>query len=346
MQEILQSISEVQIQLRKAIHLISQIEQKIIGNQQKPLDTSIPLRIKIKSNKRTTNLPTSEKFKILSKSLAGRFILDLEEDELSYFLEYEALQELYNARIDFNTGQANGVEIFKKYMPKRNALSGSLQASYDEQFQRIYYHILANSFFTDFHGKPEPSLVFLMAIAMAESIAEAPHLVEEVLTKISQGYFVTIKQNEIKIKSKDFRSSKIQVSLKWMRIDLNLRSFLTSFIIPGASDKFMNHKLSFFLKSYEKIRGIEGVPIYMDHNDAASFIKIRERYLKNYRMHGITPNGWNQKILEKLDDFWNKLSELFLSGRFGARKIALESPELYGILSRYYVRRYRGLGSE
>ena len=327
------------------------------------------------------NLSADELFAYYSDTPEGQAILERERAHYDIYntsgvlignsLDNPRFQELFVARVRYNRGEG-GVELFEAFMPVRSSLDAAGRAEYDLQLERILSHVQNNSVVLGegsmslgpFDNIPvpqamDPSLQFLIASGLAEVVGNNPELVGRVLSDLDRGWAVSVDGSHLDdgvVGSYDAQR-RGESWESWLHSDhagitFDLHALLGSYVDPHDRDDIVGHEIAHSLDAYNSSRGgngTDGVPSNMDENDREIFLGIRHEYFTSYinagfpSGPGVTHLGLQVYAFTNPEEFWAEVSEEFLSGQDAAAKIHSESPELYGVLSRFYDIQYPGL---
>ncbi len=285
------------------------------------------------------------------QSVEARAITDRESDFMDRLnsnnygrLNATNYQEILDARAQYNLGQGDPMELFSKYMPNRAALGGDDLIAYDAQFHRILEH-MDNTTVLDDGLTADPSLKFILAASLAEVLAQSPRLVDVVLKDINQGWHISNDNSHFDDPDHvGLYNSSTRKKWPWSsrryygKITLSLGSTLESFVNADDSWDILAHEVAHSIDRYGG-RSTDGIPGIMDSNDAATFIEVRNEFFASNAATG-SVNGLREYAYENEKEFWATASARFLGGQDSAQDIYDNSPELYGVLSRFYEMEY------
>jgi len=288
---------------------------------------------------RETLLAEGKVFEYYSTSEEGQAILE-REAAIAGQLNSTDYQDIFVARAQYNSGEGDPMELFSEYMPNRAALGGDDLIAYDAQLHRILDH-MENTTVLDDGLTADPSLKFIMAASLAEVLAQSPRLVDVVLSDINQGWHISNDNSHfddpdhVGLYSSSTRKKWIWSSRRYYgKITLSLGSTLESFVNPDDSWDIIAHEVAHSIDRYGG-RRTDGIPGIMNSSDAATFVNVREEFFASNAATG-SVNGLREYAYENEKEFWATASARFLGGQDSAQDIYDNSPELYGVLSRFY----------
>lgn len=277
---------------------------------------------------------TAELFDYYSNTNEGQAILSAEG---AYFTPTQEVdQRLFIARVLFNRGQG-GVELFAEFMPDRDALldDPNALAAYDTQLNRALTHVKDDSHVSETGLTLDPSLQFLIASAVTEAIGQNPDLVSKVLDDLDRGWIIEYDFGNFgglySQKKPLFQSQKAWISL-------SLSSFLIAFVRPHRLYAVMPHELAHSLDSY-RTDGLDGIPTGMDTTDVQILTRERSNLFADFAATS-NKNGLRDYAFENTKEFFAEISANYLSSETSARAVWNASPEIFGVLQRYYGLNY------
>ena len=244
-------------------------------------------------------------------------------------------QRLFVARVKYNRGEG-GTELFSEFMPNRTALLGQPAelASYDAQLELVLDHVMSDSKVSE-DGKPlDPSLQFIVASGLTEVIGHNPDLVGRVLADLNRGWRIELEHDE----GGTYTWEKPLFQSVKSKIHYQLDRLLISYSNPDDLYELVGHEIAHSLDGY-RTTGLDGIPSRIASSDKTILLEERSRLFTTYRETGYT-SGLAEYAYTNNKEFWAELSEFFLSGSDGATLIRTVSPELYGVLSRFYALTY------
>jgi len=285
---------------------------------------------------RQTQLEEGRLFEYYSTSSEGADLLS-REAAISGLLNSPNYQDIFVARVQYNMGEGDPMELFSEYMPNRAALGGEDLITYDAQLHRILQH-MNNTTILDDGLTADPSLKFIMAANLAEALGHSPGLVDRVLRDINRGWHVTMDGSHIngyngyyRFWEPPFRSDRAKISLR-------LDEVLLDFEDQTGRMNTLVHEVAHSIDRYRR-DDLDGIPTYMDRNDAISLVTVRNEFFATKAATG-SFSGLREYSYTNSAEFWADSSAYFLSGQEGAQRIYDNSPELYGVLSRFYEKEY------
>ncbi|ASJ70373.1 zinc-dependent peptidase [Granulosicoccus antarcticus] len=251
-------------------------------------------------------------------------------------------QALFVARTRFLRDEG-GIELFEAFMPRRTALlDDPVQlAEYDAQFDKMLNHV-SNSRTSRSGGIPaselDASLRVLIAADAAEAFGHSPRLIDMVISDLDRGWSVA---NDIPGRGGQYEYwQPIFKSVKG-HITLGLGSWLGSFADPNDSYDVVAHEMVHSLDGFGN-NGLDGLPASTSAEDRAAFINIRDELYDDYNSDTPTRRYTPEMAYAFTDkfEFLARFSEIFLTNTASAETVKAVSPELYGILSRFYDTNY------
>ncbi len=275
-------------------------------------------------------------FENYSTSPEGAELLS-REAAISGLLNSPNYQNIFVARVQYNMGEGDPMELFSEYMPNRAALGGDDLIAYDAQLHRILQH-MNNTTILDDGLTADPSLKFIMAANLTEALGHSPGLVDRVLRDINRGWHVTMDGSHINGYNglynwwePPFRSDRAKITLKLEEVLLDFEDQ------PGRMNTLV-HEVAHSIDRYRR-GDTDGVPTYMNREDIPTLVSARNELFAAHAADG-SLNGLREYSYENNSEFWADISTYFLSGEESAERIFNNSPELYGVLSRFYEKDY------
>ena len=260
-------------------------------------------------------------------------------------------KKLFVARVRYNRNEG-GVELFNSFMPNRIALTGSARADYDSRLNRIHTDIKSRSAL--FNGETfnlpgdltlpvphalDPSLQFIIASAFSEAIGNI-HLAVRVLNDIDRGWVVSLDGSEISNAcGRHSLGRQNYYHAVHKSITFKLSCLIRSYVRPKDTYDLVAHEVAHALDGYNRSSDNDGIPSEINGTDKSTILRERHELFTDYVDYG-EKNGLSDYTFKDRSEFWADISMYFLSGKKGARIIYLASPDLYGVLSRFYVKSY------
>lgn len=282
-----------------------------------------------------TPLTPAEEFDYYANTPDGAALLAREQGFYDRFGDPE--RALFVARVRFNRGEG-GIELFEDFMPDRAALTDdpAALAAYDEQFDRFFDHISSSGYAKN-GGIPasqwDVGLRTIVAAAATEAMGHSPELVSMVLSDLDRGWSIAEDMGKGGTHSSWqpwFKSRKSHITL-----DLGITLF--SFSRPTDAQDTVGHEMAHSLDAFGNDKK-DGLPNFASAADRETFIRARAELTEEYRSS--SPSALITRDMEYAfrneNEFWAQFSELFLSGAANAAAILAVSPELHGVLSRFY----------
>ncbi|MFK7855765.1 MAG: zinc-dependent peptidase [Granulosicoccus sp.] len=245
---------------------------------------------------------------------------------------------LFVARIRFLRDEG-GIELFEQFMPKRTALLDNPVelAEYDAQFDKVFTHVSSSSTSRNGGvpaGELDLSLRTLIAADAAEAFGHSPRLIDMVISDLDRGWSVA---NDLGDSGGLY--SYWQPVFKSMKghITLDLGSWLSSFADPTNSYDVVAHEMVHSLDGFGN-DGLDGLPAFASAEDRSTFLQARSELTTDF--FSVPPSlpftrEMNYAFTNE-KEFLARFSELFLTNKASAETVKAVSPELYGVLSRFF----------
>lgn len=221
------------------------------------------------------------------------------------------------------------------------------RAAYDAQLERMLTHLQDDHDSQVLEGGEElesldPSMRFLVASGLMEVIGNNPGLVDRVLKDIDDGWRVSLDGTDLNPGTNGrYHTGRRPFVSKHANITFELDALLESYVNPSDRFELIGHEISHSLDAYRRTY-TDGRPTYMEHSDRLILENVRHHFFTDFESSGVT-NGLGNSAFKNWEEFWAEISENFLSGSIGAAVVHAASPQLYGVLSRFYDIQYPGL---
>ena len=284
-------------------------------------------------------LSPDETFDYYSTTPEGAAVLAGEQSFYSIFGAPE--KALFVARVRFNRGEG-GIELFEAFMPDRTALLGDPDAlaAYDVQFDRLFTHISASGTSRKGGipaGQWDAGMRILLAAGATEAMGHSPELVTMVLEDLDRGWSV----------AKDLDSGATHSSWQPLfqsrksHIVIDLGNLMFSVGRPEDAQDTFAHGMAHSLDAFGNDKK-DGLPTFSSTVDRDLYIAARGALFEEHESGApsVPITEEMNYAFTNVKKFWAQFSELFLSNATNAETIRAVSPELHGVLSRFYDMRH------